>query len=265
MSLIRIISIFFFIVAIALGAYLTLSIKSKIDEDKYVKDEEARVINKLKMIRDAELSYLAVNGTYTGGWDTLVNFLDTGTMYIIQRTEKVYTLNYGTDSVVVHVDTIGQIPVKDSIFVIKEPVPSLVKGTVESINISKDQSVKKGDVLFTVRNPKGKKLKMRAQHDGFIKSISKQEGDPVENDEEVMVLNYPRIDDVHNLPYLPDGKEQDKKFDLFAGKIVRGNVVVSVFEAKDTDPINPRRRKKGQENPLRVGSRIDVSTTGNWE
>jgi hypothetical protein len=52
---------------------------------------------------------------------------------------------------------------------------------------------------------------------------------------------------------------------LFAGKISKGNVIVDVFEAKDTAPVNPERRKKDNERALRVGSRVDVSVTGNWE
>lgn len=58
----------------------------------------------------------------------------------------------------------------------------------------------------------------------------------------------------------------DAKFELFADKIDRNNVQVNVFEIKDSKPINPARR--GEESirgPLRVGSRTEVTTSGNWE
>lgn len=262
MSLIRVISIFFFIVAIGLGGYLFYRIKYKIDEDKRVERQEALVINKLSMIRDAQVAYQSVIGDYTGDWDTLVNFVDTANLYITQRSESITTLSYGRDSVTIEIDTIGLVSVKDSIFVVKEPVSSLVKGTIEVVEVSEGQSVQKGDPLFTVRTPNGKTVKMRAQRDASIKDIFRIDGTGVDIGETVMILEYPRINDIRNLPYLPGST--DKKFDLFAGTIVRGNVVVDVFEVKDTDPVNPARKVRGEENPLRVGSRTDVTTSGNW-
>ncbi len=264
MSLIRIVSILFFIIALGLAAFLAYRIWFKIEEDKRIEKQEFRVIEKLKMIRDAEVAYQAVTGKYTGSWDTLVNFLDTGTLYITQTTEEIFTLAYGVDSVRITVDTIGSVSVKDSIFRVKEPVTSLLKGTIDDINVSVGDRVKKGDVLFSVSNQKGKTLTMKSPVQATIQAINKDAGEEIDDIEsEVILINYPRIDNIENLPYLPGSS--DKKFELFAGKIVRGNLVVSVFEAKDTYPVNPARRLKGKENPLKVGSRTDVSTSGNWE
>lgn len=263
MSLIRVISIFFFIVAIGLATYLFYRVKYKIDEDERIANQEALVINKLKMIRDAETAYQSVTGDYTDDWDKLISFLDTGKLYITQKHEEIFTLSYGRDSVRVVVDTIGTVSVMDSIFVLKEPVSSLVKGTVQNLQVDEGQEVKKGDALFSVQNPNGKTVRVRASKDGTITKIFRSEGSQVEIGERVVLLESPRINDIENLPYLPGSK--DKKFELFAGTIVRGNVVVDVFEAKDTDPVNPARKRKGEENPLRVGSRTDVSTSGNWE
>ncbi len=268
MSLTKIISIFFFVIALGLAGYLAWSINFKIEEDARIERHENKVINKLKMIRDAEMAYLANYGSYTGNWDTLVNFIDTGRLYITQRSEEIFTLDYGADSVKVTIDTIGQVSVKDSIFVTKHSVPSLLEGSIESIDVSHGQRVKKGDVLYSVRNANGKVLSMRSPQNATVQSIKGRVGQEVETEEEVVTIAYPRIDNIQNLPYLPDQKQNgNKKFELFAGKIVRGNVVVSVFEAKDTDPVNPARRKRGTEeaNPLKVGSRTDVSTAGNWE
>lgn len=259
----RVISIFFLIVALGLAAYLFYSVKFKIDEDKRIARQEAQVIDKLMMIRDAEMAYQAVTGDYTDSWDTLINFLDTGSLYITQRTEEVFTLSYGRDSVRIDIDTIGQVSVMDSIFILKEPVASLIDGAINEVEVSEGEEVKKGDLLFSVRNQNGRTVRMRAPKDAIVKNIYRSEGSQVEIGETVVVLEVPRIDDVENLPYLPGSTE--KKFDLFAGTIVRGNVVVDVFEAKDTDPVNPVRRRPGEENPLRVGSRTDVSTSGNWE
>jgi hypothetical protein len=41
--------------------------------------------------------------------------------------------------------------------------------------------------------------------------------------------------------------------------------MVFVFELTDSDPINPQRRANNNEKALRVGSKEEVSTSGNWE
>jgi len=98
-------------------AYLLYSrIKFAIDEEKRIIAHEQTVINKLSMIRDAELAYLAVNGEYTSNWDSLANFMQNGDFYIIQRTEEVITLSYGADSSIMHLDTLGIVKVFDSLF-----------------------------------------------------------------------------------------------------------------------------------------------------
>ena len=74
--------------------------------------------------------------------------------------------------------------------------------------------------------------------------------------------NYQKFD-INELSAVP---VTNAKFELFADKIDRNNVQVSVFEVKDSSPVNPARR--GEESvagPLRVGSRTEVTTSGNWE
>lgn len=74
--------------------------------------------------------------------------------------------------------------------------------------------------------------------------------------------NYQKFD-LNNISEVP---ETGAEFELFADKIDRNNVEVSVFEVKDPAPVNPERL--GEESvigPLRVGSRTEVTTSGNWE
>ncbi|BDD03392.1 hypothetical protein [Aureibacter tunicatorum] len=69
------------------------------------------------------------------------------------------------------------------------------------------------------------------------------------------------------LPYIP-GSSSNKKFELYASKVKKGNIMVDVFEAKDIDPVNPRRDETSEifnQKPLRVGSKVDASLSGNWE
>ncbi len=74
--------------------------------------------------------------------------------------------------------------------------------------------------------------------------------------------NYQKFS-LQELMYVPVTRA---KFELFADKIQRSGVDVDVFEVKDSAPINPTRRGENSiKGPLRVGSRTEVTTAGNWE
>jgi hypothetical protein len=112
----KILTIVLFLVSIGLGYYLFNSIKFKIDEEENILKSEARVINKLKMIRDAQLAFMGVNGKYTGSWDSLLSFIDTGKIFLTQRREETKLLEYGVEETTVFIDTLGSVSVIDSIF-----------------------------------------------------------------------------------------------------------------------------------------------------
>lgn len=112
----KILSIVFFVISIALAVYLWSSIFSSIDEAERIENMENKIINKLMMIREAQIAYQAVNGQYTSDWDKLTNFVDTGKFYITERREIVTSLDYGADSIYVEIDTLGTILVRDSVF-----------------------------------------------------------------------------------------------------------------------------------------------------
>jgi hypothetical protein len=66
------------------------------------------------------------------------------------------------------------------------------------------------------------------------------------------------------LPVVPGSG--GKQFEFFADKIDKtGGYKVSVFEIRDPAPINVERRANNNEKALRVGSRTDASTEGNWK
>ena len=264
MVITRVLSIFFFVVAIGLAVVLVRNIKSKIDEDKRIERQEQLVINKLKMIRDAEVAYLATNGKYTGSFDTLISFIDTGSIYITQRSEEIKMLAYGAEEVTITIDTIGKVSVKDSVFVVREPLLNLTEGTIQNLNMSEGSTINKDDNVVTVLSNTGKTIRIKAPYNAVVEKIYVREGQQVETSDALARLSYNRIGNIQNLVYLPESKN-NATFELFAGKISKGNVVVDVFEARDTQPVNPIRRKNKNENALRVGSRTEVSVAGNWE
>ena len=193
MSLTKILTAVFLLIAAGIAYYLYDRVKFSIDEDERIASVEAQVIEKLQFIRDAEILYKDANGQYTSDWNKLKSFIDTGTVYITQRREITTLLDYGAEETTIEIDTLDAISVRDSLY----SRPNYRKFNVDQMA-------------------------------------------------EVPVTN--------------------AKFELFADKIDRNNVEVSVFEVKDPAPVNPARR--GEDaivGPLRVGSRTEVTTSGNWE
>jgi hypothetical protein len=193
MTLSRILSIVFLISALALGYFLYRSVDDVMQKEKLIIATEARIIEKLQMLRDAQTAYLATNGVYAGNWNELKRFIQDGKIWLVQRTESTKLLEYGKEEITVKYDTLGSVNVIDSLF----------------------------------------------------------------NERKYPNFN---IDNMHVVP-----GSGGKQFEFFADKVERTQRQIPVFEIRDPDPINPKRRLNNKERALRVGSRTDSSTSGNWE
>ena len=107
-----------------LGYQTFMSIYEPIQFNKIKNKRYARVIENLKDIRDSELAYKQINGKFTDNFDNLVKFIDTAKFTITQRRDstvidKELTKRYGgveTTKEIVIIDTLGFVPVKDSLF-----------------------------------------------------------------------------------------------------------------------------------------------------
>ena len=103
-------------------AYLIYqSVNGPIEFKKVRQERFQAVINKLKDIRDSQEAYKSVNGKYAGNFESLVQFIDTGSHTITQqrdssfmRFDRVYQIELQVDTIVV--DTLGFVKVKDSLF-----------------------------------------------------------------------------------------------------------------------------------------------------
>ena len=104
------------LLAVLLAGYLINSIKTSIDEEERISTMEAKIIEKLKLIRNAQIAFESVKGQYTSDWDQLINFIDSGNIYLIQRREETILLEYGAEETTLYLDTIGSISVIDSLF-----------------------------------------------------------------------------------------------------------------------------------------------------
>lgn len=194
MNLTKVLSLVFFAVAAFLGYLIWKGVDDVVEEEKKIARLEAATVEKLTMLRDAQLAFQASNGRYSGTWDSLKTFIETGTIWIVQRTETTKLLDYGAEEISVKFDTLGSANVMDS--------------------------------LFNARK-------------------------------------FPDFN-IDLLPVVPGSG--GKQFEFFASKVEKtGGYLVNVFEIRDPSPINPARRLNNNEKALRVGSRTDASTEGNWK
>jgi hypothetical protein len=193
MNLPKVLSLVFFVVAIGLGYLLWKGVDNVVEDEKKIALIEAAIIEKLQMLRDAELAYQASNGEYAGNWNDLKKFITEGKIWLVQRTETTKLLEYGKEEITVKFDTLGSVNVVDS--------------------------------LFNERK-------------------------------------YPDFN-LEALAVVPGSG--GKMFEFFADKVERNQYDVSVFEIRDPAPINPTRKLNNNEKALKVGSRTDASTEGNWK
>lgn len=268
----RILSIFFMLVAIALGAYLVLRIKTTIDEAKNIKDSEALIIQKLMLIRDAEKAYQSVYGVYTDNWDTLINFIENGMYPITKRTEYIIELAYGADSSVVEIDTIEIIPVRDYIFEKKHNVYVAADGTFGEYFVTDNQYIVKGSKIYGMTNSITEKYTHQISKEGgrVHDIVEMTKGQPITKGQLLFIMTEELYDpntDISQLPYIPLS-DPPQKFGIYAEKIERNRLMVNVIEVRDIAPKNPQRSEENEINnkkPLRFGSRTEVTTAGNWE
>ena len=104
------------LLAAGLAFYLVNSIKYSIDEEARINAAEDKVIEKLKMIRDAQIAFQSVNGKYANEWDSLLNFVENGNIFLIQRREETVLLDYGAEETTLYLDTLDKVKVIDSLF-----------------------------------------------------------------------------------------------------------------------------------------------------
>ena len=74
---------------------INFEIRKPIKFNKEKKVRYAKVINNLKIIRDAEVAYKKVTGKYTANGDDLVNFIDTAKFALTQTRNVPKTINLG--------------------------------------------------------------------------------------------------------------------------------------------------------------------------
>jgi len=117
----RIIQIALWIISIGLVYLIYDSINAPIRFGKVKKERYTEVIDRLKDIRDAQIAHRTVTGKFAKDFNGLVQFVDTAKFTLTETRDSSYMEydeNFRIDMLreVKVIDTLGFVPVKDSLF-----------------------------------------------------------------------------------------------------------------------------------------------------
>jgi|SRR5690554_4896615 len=138
-----VIQIVLWIVIVFLGWKLWSSIMGPVEFNKVKEIRYTKVIKSLKDIQAAELAHKEITGSFTGDWDSLINFVDTAKFARTQRRDTSYadveknkafgiTEGYYIERSLI--DTLGFTPVKDSLFRGSDRYKTMMNVPIEGVN-----------------------------------------------------------------------------------------------------------------------------------
>ena len=129
---------FLWILSIFFSYQIYNSIMGPIDFNKVRDQRYAKVINRLKEIRKAQIAYKDVNGKYSKSFDTLIKFIDEGFFTLIEKRDSSYLQydrTYRIDMLkeVLVIDTLGTVNVKDSLFKYNNDYVNMAKIPIDGV------------------------------------------------------------------------------------------------------------------------------------
>lgn len=269
MNLTKILTVVLLLASLFLAYKLYRSVQGTIEERELISTTETAIIEKLKLIREAEIVFHSVNGRYTANWDSLTSFIQNGQVPIIQKREVITQKSYGVEDVQVFIDTLGFIPAKERIYKKNYNVNASDNGVFMGFKVKLGDKVIKNQKAYSIKV--GDKVNEPPfQDQGTITKLEDiSVGSELKKGQPLMSLSEYIFDpntDLTSLGEVP-GKP-GLKFEIFAGLVEKSGLKVDVIEVKDPKPINPIRKESNEaknRKPLHFGSRLDVSTSGNWE
>ena len=270
MTLTKILTPVFFAISLYLGYFLYSSIQETLDSREAIAGQEALVIDRLQLIREAEKVYLEVNKKYTSSWDTLANFIRNGQVPIIERWEQIEMLAYGAEEVTVHFDTLGYISARERIFEETFNVNAADSGRFVRFNVAVGDPVSKGQRLYAIEVG-GRVVEPPSLEEGVVTSLANVTGGEfIQDGQQLITITNQRFNpntDISKIGEVP-GWDDGREFEIFAGTATKAGLAVQVIEVVDPTPIDPERKESNEHKarkPLRFGSQTDVTTAGNWE
>jgi len=155
------------------------SVSGPIRFNKVKNQRYAKVINRMKDIRTAQIAHKDVTGIYANNFDSLVKFIDEGIFTLIEKRDSSYMeydRTYRIDMLkeVIVIDTLGYVPVKDSLFKDTDRFLNMASIPIEGIEDStfqiKAEVINKNGYKVPVFEVKiAKNIILFDQDDDFIK------------------------------------------------------------------------------------------------
>ena len=157
-----VIQIVLWIVIIFLGWKLWNSVMGPVEFNKIKEARYVKVIQNLKDIQAAELAHKEITGSFTGDWDSLINFIDTAKFAITQRRDtsyadvaknKAFGISEGYFIEESIIDTLGFTPVKDSLYGSTNRYKTMMNVPVEGVDAKFDLKagkITKNDATYSV-------------------------------------------------------------------------------------------------------------------
>jgi hypothetical protein len=132
----RALELFLWALSIFFASQIYSSINGPIKFNQVKNDRYTLVIDRLKDIRTAQIAHKDVNGFYANNFDSLVSFIDKGIFTVIEKRDSSYleyNRTYRIDMLkeVEIIDTLGFVPVKDSLFGDNESYKIMAKVPIE--------------------------------------------------------------------------------------------------------------------------------------
>ena len=157
-----IISIVLWALILFLGYSLYKSIIGPVEFNKVKKARYAKVIENLKDIRSAELAHQEITGSFTGSFDSLVQFIDTAQYAIIERRDtsyadvaknKAFGISEGYFIEDIIVDTLDFASVRDSLYGTTDSYKTMMNVPIEGVEAKfelKSGIIEKSGTVYSV-------------------------------------------------------------------------------------------------------------------
>lgn len=157
-----VIQIVLWIVIIFLGWKLYNSIMGPVEFNKTKEARYAKVIQNLKDIQASELAHKEITGSFTGSFDSLVNFIETAKFAITQRRDTSYAdvaknrafgISEGYYIEKVLIDTLEFTPVKDSLFGTSDRYKTMMNVPVKGVDAKfelKAGTIERNNAIYSV-------------------------------------------------------------------------------------------------------------------
>ncbi len=178
----------------------------------------AKVINVMKDIRIAQIAHKDVKGSYANNFDTLIKFIDEGIFTLIEKRDSSflqYDRTYRIDMLreVVVIDTLGFVPVKDSLFRNSDRYKKMayipIEGLQDSVFKIKSEVINKNGYNVPVFEVKvSKSTLLFDQNEDLVKQENETVSVDGVNGPEIVLGSLSNVSTNGNWPTIFDAKQE---------------------------------------------------------